>query len=205
MTTLLGVVLAGGAGSRMGGPKALLRIDGAPLAVHHARRLLEAGCLRVLVVVPPEACEALSKAFVSLAEPERIELVPAITTSPAESLEAAFLFLERLSTAELGAEHTLLVVTPVDLLPAETATIRSLVTAIQESRGALDAATPKLGERGGHPVVARLRVLRTSPAHGPTPLRDRLAALGSRRVRIAVNDPNVIGDFDVPGDLPNPP
>ena len=48
----LGLVLAAGASSRMGRPKALLpTMDGRPLAVWQADRLRAAGCAEVLIVI----------------------------------------------------------------------------------------------------------------------------------------------------------
>lgn len=45
-----GVVLAAGAGRRMGGPKALVELDGTPLVVLAVRSLVEGGCAPVAVV-----------------------------------------------------------------------------------------------------------------------------------------------------------
>jgi CTP:molybdopterin cytidylyltransferase MocA len=53
-----GLLLAAGAGRRMGGPKALLREpDGTAWVTRTARTLLDAGCAPVLVVVGAEADE----------------------------------------------------------------------------------------------------------------------------------------------------
>ncbi len=50
-----GVVLAAGASSRMGRPKALLNTPrGIPLAIHQANLLQSAGCARVVIVVGTE-------------------------------------------------------------------------------------------------------------------------------------------------------
>lgn len=51
-----GIVLAAGASSRMGRPKALLPLpDGTPLALHQVRLLRAAGCSRTLVVLGADA------------------------------------------------------------------------------------------------------------------------------------------------------
>ena len=49
--TITGVVLAAGAGTRMGMPKALVVRDGVPWVARAARLLLAAGCDRVVVVL----------------------------------------------------------------------------------------------------------------------------------------------------------
>jgi CTP:molybdopterin cytidylyltransferase MocA len=51
-----GIILAAGASSRMGRPKALLAMpDGTPLAAHQARLLREAGCVDPVVVLGADA------------------------------------------------------------------------------------------------------------------------------------------------------
>lgn len=59
MTELTGIVLAAGAGTRMGRPKALLRTaDGEPWVARSAKLLRAAGCARVIVVLGARATEA---------------------------------------------------------------------------------------------------------------------------------------------------
>ena len=53
-----GIVLAAGAGSRMGTPKALLSTGGEPWVAVAARLLLHAGCARVVVVLGASAEDA---------------------------------------------------------------------------------------------------------------------------------------------------
>jgi CTP:molybdopterin cytidylyltransferase MocA len=61
MPTITGIVLAAGAGSRMGRPKALMRTaDGEPWVARAVRLLLEAGCQRVEVVLGASANDARS-------------------------------------------------------------------------------------------------------------------------------------------------
>jgi CTP:molybdopterin cytidylyltransferase MocA len=50
-----GIVLAAGASSRMGSPKALLPLPEGPLAAVQARALRDAGCARVAIVLGSEA------------------------------------------------------------------------------------------------------------------------------------------------------
>jgi CTP:molybdopterin cytidylyltransferase MocA len=59
MATLTGIVLAAGAGSRLGRPKALmLTADGEPWVARAARLLQASGCARVLVVLGAAAQQA---------------------------------------------------------------------------------------------------------------------------------------------------
>jgi CTP:molybdopterin cytidylyltransferase MocA len=58
--TVTGVVLAAGAGSRMGLPKALVVRDGVPWVARASELLLAAGCERVVVVLGASASEALA-------------------------------------------------------------------------------------------------------------------------------------------------
>ena len=55
-----GVVLAAGAGTRMGMPKALVVQHGEPWSARAVRLLLDAGCDRVVVVLGASATEALA-------------------------------------------------------------------------------------------------------------------------------------------------
>ena len=178
---LSGIVLAAGAGERMGGPKALLLIDGEPLARAHARRLREAGCARVVIVTRAELVEKLAGGAL---------VVASRAADPAGSLAVG---LEALAPAE----DELVVITPVDAWPVRIETIARLVEAV--TAGA-EAATPRHGGRGGHPVVARARAL-ASYATAPRPLRDLLADLARARVRVDVDDPAIAIDLDTPEDL----
>jgi molybdenum cofactor cytidylyltransferase len=179
--TLAGIVLAAGAGERMGGPKALLLVEGEPLARLHARRLREARCAKVVIVTRGELVErfALDATVAASAAPD-----------PAGSLAVGL--------AALGAApDDVLVITPVDAYPVGVETIARLVETV--GAGA-EAATPRSGGRGGHPVVIRARALATF-RDAPRPLRDVLSALGDTRARVDVDDPSVATDLDTPEDV----
>lgn len=55
--TVVGLLLAAGAGRRMGGPKALVELDGEPLVRRGVRLLVDGGCDAVVVVVGASADE----------------------------------------------------------------------------------------------------------------------------------------------------
>jgi CTP:molybdopterin cytidylyltransferase MocA len=174
-----GVVLAAGAGERMGGPKALLVIDGELLARAHARRLREAGCAHVVIVTRAELAHRFEHDG---------QVAVSSAPDPAGSLAIGL-------RALAPSPEDIVVVTPVDAWPGRVETIALLVAAVRDGA---DAATPSRAGRGGHPVAVRARVLE---ADVPRPLRDALADLGPLRVRLEVDDPGVAIDLDTPDDV----
>lgn len=193
----LAIVLAAGAGRRMGIPKASLVTGGRSLLDHHALRLAELGCHRIALVVPP----AIAAALGDRPRAAGAFLVPVVSQSPAESLAAG---IQALAIAREPGE--VVVVTPVDLLPPGAPTLEKLLGALLDhdcDPSAL-AATPTYRGRGGHPVVVRRAVLAEHlSAPTPPPLRDilrRIEREGGRR-RIEVTDPRILGDLDTPADL----
>jgi len=174
------VVLAAGRGERMGGPKALLVTPSGPLVSMHVARFREAGVRRV-VVVTRAACVA---PLLDLEDAADVVVLGADTGAPAESLAWA-----------LGAATAdWIFVTPVDALPAAATTLRALSDGVTDR---VDALTPRVGGRGGHPVLVRRAVL----SGEPRPLRERLAALGPRRRFVDVDDPRVRTNLDTPEDV----
>jgi CTP:molybdopterin cytidylyltransferase MocA len=182
-----GIVLAAGEGRRMGGVKALLDADGTTLVERHVTRLVEIGCTSVVIVVRPTAAASVR---VLLLEQARARVEAVETCSQAESLAAGLRVLD-------ASRHDVIVVTPVDMLPAETRTHRALFACLE---GPTLAVTPSFRGHGGHPVVARREVFAKYDVSLP-PLRELLASLGTARQRIEVDDPLVLGDLDTPSDL----
>ena len=199
MTTLRAIVLAAGEGRRMGGQKALLEIDGATLVARHVERLLEVGCSSIVVVVRPEAGPRVSEL---LRAHEAVRVETAATRSQGESLAAGLRRLE-------GSRGDVVIITPVDMVPAEAGTHQALLGSLT---GAALAATPVYRGRGGHPVIAHRSVLAPyerraegtihgAPEPVPPPLRDVLAEAGDARRRVEVDDERVVGDLDTPSDV----
>ena len=200
---VVGLVLAAGAGARMGGNKALLLVGGEPLARAHARRMREAGVTTVILVTRAETAPLFDAPCDAAAA---IEI--AVSDAPDQAGSLAVGFRAWLEGGRAG-EDAILVVTPVDAVPADARTIAALIAAV---RAGAEAATPRLRSgpdesRGGHPVVMRARVLEdrrggaTHDSAGSVPLNARLAALGDRRVRVDVDDPAIRTDLDTPADL----
>ncbi len=200
MKTVITIVLAAGAGKRLGGPKALLAWPAGakggverPLAIAHAEARLAAESARVLVVVRTSVFHALLAHvrpgidLVSWTAPDDL--------GPAGSLAVA---APRIGDADA------VVVTPFDVPPASAATVARLLARLDA--GAPSAAPPlavrprHLG-RGGHPVVRRAEALQRYLEPDPPPLREHLRALGDRCVGEDVEDPRVLHDLNIPVDV----
>jgi len=191
------VILAAGRGERLGGPKALLELDGRTLAERHVERAFELGCARVVLVVRPEVARivdasACPHAVIAISE----------APDPAGSLAVGLRAL---------ASSDRVLITPVDALPATKEIASALLAALDA--GAM-AATPIHRARGGHPVICRSDVLAayrpspSTPEHASQegadsfpPLRTVLQSIGSARVRVEMNEPLVSLDLDTPEDL----
>jgi molybdenum cofactor cytidylyltransferase len=191
------LVLAAGAGQRMGGPKALLPWGDTVLALAHARALLGAGVRAVHLVARPEVCEQLASRGVGTS----VHLIASQqpdALGPAGSIRAAALHVPRPSSP-------LVVVTPCDSLPVQPGTLARLALAHAASRredGLVWAAVPLHLGRAGHPVLADAGLLHSYAREpSPPPLRNLLAGLGPRLVKVEVDDPTILADLDTREDV----
>jgi CTP:molybdopterin cytidylyltransferase MocA len=168
------VVLAAGKGSRMGGPKALLVVDGEPLAHLHVK-----SWPKVILVVRREVAAELSL-------PPHVRVVESTeedALGPAGSLRAA------VRSGALDAVDVA-IVTPVDRMPASRETIEALLHALEGH----DAARPSRG----HPIAIRASALRRTYREEALPLRDVLATLDTAIVDLPAC---AARDLDTPEDL----
>jgi molybdenum cofactor cytidylyltransferase/nicotine blue oxidoreductase len=165
-----GLLLAAGAGTRMGGPKALVvGEDGTPWLHAALARLQEGGCRRVTVVLGASAEEA---AVVLAGAPVAHEDIHVVVASDwAEGMGASL----RTGLAALDGHAVAVVVTLVDLPDVTAEVVRRLVAAAT-GPGVLARATYH-GDPG-HPVLIGSdhweRVRET--AAGDVGARDYLAA-----------------------------
>jgi CTP:molybdopterin cytidylyltransferase MocA len=189
MSAPLAIVLAAGEGLRMGGPKALLVVDGQPLVTAHVQRLRDAGCRPIVVVV---RAAIASQVRDLLGETPEARLCVANTTSMAASLVAALGCVP----AQSGRP---VVVLPIDMLPVRLSTLDALLSAVRAPQ--VHVATPRHQSRGGHPIVARESLLQAFRGGYPGTLRDLLQGAEAHRCRLDVDDPEVVSDLDTPSDL----
>jgi molybdenum cofactor cytidylyltransferase len=194
MSRVAAIVLAAGAGVRLGGPKALLVWPGPkgterPLAIAHAEERLAAESGRVLVVTR----KPVVKSLVGHVRPG-LDLLASDAPDelgPAGSLAFA---VPRLSDEEI------VIVTPVDTPPAKADTVARLLAALSAD-AALLAVRPVCRGRAGHPVALRRAGLARYGEPSPPPLRDHLHALGAACGSVDVADPTVLIDLNTPADV----
>jgi molybdenum cofactor cytidylyltransferase len=152
---IAGLVLAAGAGSRYGSPKALVRgADGVPWLVRAAETLERAGCFPVIVVLGAGAGEAEALLGESGGPAGR----PVVHAADwAEGLSAS-LRAGLLAAAALAPEPVAVAVVPVDVPDLDVATVARLLGEWPLGSGgaSVDADTLRqatFGGRPGHPVV----------------------------------------------------
>lgn len=188
---LAGVVLAAGASTRMGRPKALLDFRGRPFVVR-ILEALEALELRPrLVVLGPDAPQIRP----ALTPHECVLVEQAdVAAGPIGSLRAALAALAAVRPRGILAW-------PVDLPQVRVATVERLLEVYR--RSGAPAVVPSFADRRGQPVIwdqALFNELATSPAatlHGaPAVLLAHQADLAT----VPVDDPAVIDDLNTPED-----
>ncbi|MEZ0491615.1 NTP transferase domain-containing protein [Kineococcus sp. TBRC 1896] len=181
-----GVVLAAGAGRRMGTPKGLLRRpDGTSWAAAAAGLLTGAGCSPVLVTVGAQA----DRVRATLPPGVRAVEVPDWSRGPGAGVARALA-----DPAVRAADAVLLLL--VDLPHVDLAGVRTVL--MHAHAGALVRAVDR--GRPGHPVLLGREHLDTAAAAcaGGSGLRGFLA--GAEVLEVPVG--GSADDVDVPGDLP---
>ncbi len=188
---LAAVVLAAGASTRMGRPKALLEWRGRPFVAHAVAQAGHAGAAPVVVVwgAVPLPDGVLDGAIGALN--------PDWAAGPLGSLTRGLAALD-----DHGADGAGVLVLTVDRPHVAPATLEALARAHADEPGAV--WQPGHRQRRGHPIlypadlVPALRALR-SPATPRTFLaRPEVAA---RRRLLPVDDPAVLDNLDRPEDL----
>ncbi|HEX8951913.1 MAG TPA: nucleotidyltransferase family protein [Polyangia bacterium] len=179
------MVLAAGASTRMGEPKALLRVpDGRRYVEAIAGCARAGGCGEVVVVVGPPHGDAI-----------RAALGAAAKTAWNAQPERGMLSSVQAGVASLSAGVEAALVWPVDIPFVEAATVRALVV------HAGTIVVPVHNGRGGHPLrVARAHfaeLMTLDPARG---LKALVEAHAAAVTRLEVGDAGVLVDVDTPDD-----
>ncbi len=174
-----GLILAGGAGTRFGGPKAFARLPGGGTFLAACAAVLrEAGASPVVATLPPGSTSAeVSAETVALREPG-LPMFESLTVGLARLLA--------------DARWDRVVVLPVDHPLVTPDTVRALSAARAE------AAIPVHRGKHGHPVMLRRSLaegIASGALAGPT-LRDVLRAAGA--VDVPVRDAGVTANCNTP-------
>ncbi len=193
ITDIAGLVLAGGAGSRMGGPKAMLDCgDGRTLLERQVELLRDGGTSGIAVVVGAEA----------IAIRERHPQLP-VRWVVNEAWERGQFSSLQLGLGDLTAVTTTgVLVLPVDVVGVRAETIAAIInTALANPH--LAAIVPEYEDRGGHPLYLshdcfeRLSVL--DPSDDEARLDRQLRGL-HQVMRLPVNDAGVVRNVNTPAE-----
>ena len=195
----VGIVLAAGAGRRMGGPKAVLELRGAPLVTHAVLTALGGGCGRVLVVLGAGADRA--KPFAEAAGGQVV-----INRRWAEGMGGS-LDVGLSMAASVAPEATAALVLLVDQPYITPRAVSAVLSAQQDPEDAGILAAAAYDGRRGHPVLigrehwAALR----GTLSGEEGTRAFLQEHRNEVILVpcdTIADPH---DLDVPEDLPYEP
>lgn len=184
-----GIVLAAGRSTRMGSPKALLRVGDESFVERAIRVLQEGGCRGVNVVVNDAASDAAGLAEQAGA---RIVVNDAADSEPIDSIRLAL---------ELLPEDTAWVaILPVDHPLVEPGTITRLIAAARD-RGA-PIVRPRYHGEPGHPgIYARRTLSDFFRADLPQGAHSVVEAYGEAVVDIEVDDAGVSADLNTPAEI----
>ena len=187
-----GIVLAAGQSSRMGRPKAALRLGaGGPTFAAAVVRSLQDGGIGRVVVVAGAHPEAVREA---VGQGPGVELVQNAdwTSGQLSSLLAG---LDAVDDPALEA----VAVTLVDVPLVRASTVAAVLAAWRRSRAPI--VRPALGDRHGHPVIfdrATFGALRAAPLD--VGAKAVIAAYRAHVLDVAVDDPGALRDIDTPED-----
>ena len=183
---IVAVVLAAGASSRMGRPKALLDFDGRTCVARVLDTCGQAGVSRVVLVTSPAGAEVRAQgAGATLAinpQPERGML---------SSLQAGL--------SKLPADTSGFLIYPVDypIVPPEE--VRRLLVAFAAGAGRI--FIPSFAHRRGHPVLVDVALAGEFLALEPTSsARAVMAAHADEITHVEAADDRVLMDMDTPED-----
>jgi CTP:molybdopterin cytidylyltransferase MocA len=190
---IYGIILAAGASTRMGSPKALLRFDdGSSLLEIQAERLAVAGCIDTAAVIGAEAeriGNELGELDLTWVYNDVWEL------GQFSSVQAGLAWM-----LDLGGSGA--IVQPVDVFTDEPDTARVILETARVNPS-MDAIIPDCGGRGGHPIYiskrAAIRMISVDP-EGPDARLDRQIELVESILRLPVDDEGALRNINTPDD-----
>ncbi len=187
------VILAAGASTRMGRPKALLPVasDGETFVARLLRTFAEAGAEDLVVVVGAHA-DLVSEAIARVPVLARVVENRAYERGQLSSLVAALDIVDRPGVRAVMAM-------PVDMPLVAAETIRAVAAAYRVRQSLV--VRPADGARHGHPVLfdrALFAELRAAPFS--VGARAVIAAHPDRVLDVSVTDPGAFLDIDSPDD-----
>jgi molybdenum cofactor cytidylyltransferase len=182
-----GIVLAAGASSRMGEPKALLEVEGVTFLERAVHLLRDAGCKYVIAVVTDdlwiERLADVSGAAVIINDADDAEQIDSL----------------RLGIANLPDDTDAVAVLPVDFPRVSVATVKRLVA--EAARSNAPILNPAYKGVAGHPVIFASRLFpELLTPDLPEGARSVMDAHAAEAHVIDVDDPGVTIDVDTPGD-----
>lgn len=182
------LVAAAGDSSRLGRPKALLRLDGETFVHRLARVLLAAGAAPCVVTVPPAEVGAAIRT-------ELADLAVTVVENAAPQLGLIGSIRTALGLVERASA---LLVAPVDCPFVDVELARALLAAAREPAA---IAVPVVDGRSGHPAVFggdHFAALRSPAAdRGAAAL---VEAAGAQVVRVVASDPRLVDTLNTPAD-----
>ena len=187
MTVIAGLLLAAGAGRRMGGPKALVEVGGEPLVRRGIRLLGDGGCDPVLVVVG-----AAAERVRPLCAGADVVEAPDWRTGMGASLRAG------LAALPAGAGAVVVALVDQPLVTAE-----AVARLRQAYAGGAVAAVATYGDRPRNPVLLERSAWAgvAAAAVGDEGARAWLRAHPDLVVHVDCTDAGAPDDLDTPADL----
>lgn len=189
---LIGLILAAGASTRMGRPKALLPIGADVFVVRLARSFVAADIDDLVIVTGPAERNAVELALTDAGIPARVIENPRREDGQLSSLNVGLALADRPGVVAV-------VVGLVDVPLVSAATIGAIVDAFRRTNAPI--VRPALGDRHGHPVLFARAVFdqlrHADPALGAKAV---VRAHGRDVVNVPVDDEGACADVDTPAD-----
>ena len=177
------IILAAGASSRMGSPKALLDMRGEPV-LQRLLRVYARHCAEVIVVVGDHGEQ------IRAAVPGWYVVNPSPERGQVSSLQCGLRALR---------EDLPVMFQPVDYAAISGSTLSALLTAMERERPLI--AIPRYAGKHGHPVMAGAALRSEFLALGDqATARDVIHAHRGETLYVDVNDPEILRDIDSPED-----